>query len=231
VYAKALAALVALSVGLASAQVQGPAELNVPVGRLAALPLTVEGGEHEYVILGDALDGLREYDPDPKKLKLRVIGYTPGVAYVVVSSTKGGKLQPIFVCKVTVGGVEPGPQPGPKPPPDPKPPDPPAPTGVVKYVVVVEETGQAAANRGAFFADAKLHSRLKERGVLWRAVDRDAKDASGQTPADIRRFIDDAKAKSLPQVYLLDKDGRTLYSGNLTEDPARLLLLLEKYGG
>lgn len=100
-------------------------EITIPVGRLTPVPLTVDADEFEYSILsatdrdGLALaGGVREYDPDPKKLKLVVIGYGVGTAWVVVSSAKGGKLIPIQVVKLNIG-------PAPVPPgPDPKPPGP-----------------------------------------------------------------------------------------------------------
>lgn len=112
-------AVLALAAIPVAAQVRGPSEITVPVGRLASVPLTIDADEADYTILGD-IDGFREYDPDPKKLKLRVIGYTNGTAYVVVSSQKGGKLQPLLTVVVKVGA-------GPPIPPGPLPPDPPVP--------------------------------------------------------------------------------------------------------
>src|SRR5687767_8021146 len=99
----------------ALAGVTGPAVIEVPVGRLAAVPLEVDADEADYQILGDDLDGLREYDPDPKRLRLRVIGYSSGTAWVVVTSVKGGKLQPAHVVKVKVVGKGPAPTPDPPP--------------------------------------------------------------------------------------------------------------------
>jgi hypothetical protein len=101
---------------------KGPESITVPVGRLASVPLSVDADECDYVILGSDCDGLREYDPAPKKLRIRVIGYAPGTAYVVVTSQKGGKLEAPFVVKVTFEGK-------PVPPPDPPTPNPtPTPT-------------------------------------------------------------------------------------------------------
>ena len=115
-----MSAVLVLCVGsLACGQTKGPQEITVPVGRLASVPITLDADESDYVILGSNVDGLREYDPDPRKLRLRVIGYEPGVAYIVVSSQKGGKLQPVYTCVVRVGG---GPGPAPVPPVPPVPP-------------------------------------------------------------------------------------------------------------
>lgn len=133
--------LVALLACPLAAQVRGPSEVSVAVGRLASVPLTVDGDEATYMILGGDVDGFREYDPDPKRLQLRVIGYQPGVAHVVVASQKGGKLQPLAVVKITITGPAPVP-PGPGPiPPSPIPPAPPADT-------LATAIGAAAAKDG-----------------------------------------------------------------------------------
>jgi hypothetical protein len=110
-------------------QVRGPAEITVQAGKLQALPLVFEGDEIEYAILGgDYFGGFREFSP-PNQFKFQLLGYEKGTGYVVVSSTKGGKLQPLFTVKVSVVDrpVPPGPGPGPDPGPDPNPPAPPDP--------------------------------------------------------------------------------------------------------
>ena len=233
---QALSAMAALFVlaAAACAQVKGPTEITVPVGRLAAIPLTIEGDEADYAILGSELDGLREYDPDPKKLRLRVIGYSPGTAFVVVTSAKGGKLQPLFVVKVTVQGQGPQPQPvppGPGPTPDPPKPDPTPPVAGKLFVVVVEETRQAMAERGAWFADKELSAYMKDKGHKFRVVDKDVQNSDGQTPADVKRFIDDAKKEGTPRLYLVGEDGKTRRAGPMAKTPAELLSLIKQHGG
>ncbi|HYF01309.1 MAG TPA: hypothetical protein VEJ18_20470 [Planctomycetota bacterium] len=230
-----LSLLLALALSLpALAQVKGPAEVVAPIGRLVSIPLTIDADESDFQIFGADLDGMREYDPDPKKLKLRVIGYSNGEGFVVVSSRTGNKLNPLFLCKVIVGKGGPAPQPPvpPDPGPGPQPnPPPPVPASVVKFLVVVEETGEAVGKRGLWFADKTLAARLKEKGVRWRCVDKDVKNADGVTPPDIERFVDAAAGKPLPRVYLVDERGRELFAGNMPNDTARLMELLSKYGG
>lgn len=235
-HAKALSAIVGLFVvtGSAFCQVKGPNEITVPVGRLSAIHLTIEGDEADYAILGSDLDGLREYDPDPKKLRLRVIGYSPGTAFVVVTSTKGGKLQPLFVVKVTITGRVPQshaatPDPGPKP--DPPKLDP-APIPVAKlYVVVVEETKQAANDRRECFNDAELQAYMGIKGHRLRVVDQDVKDEASKTPEDVKRFIEDKYNRDLPRLYIVDENGKTLRAGPMTRTPSALISLLKQYGG
>ena len=83
-------------------QVKGPAEVTIPVGKLTPLTLTIEGDASEYVILGsDYFGGFREFTP-PTEFRFQLLGYTPGTGHVVVSAVKGGKLQPLYTCRVTV---------------------------------------------------------------------------------------------------------------------------------
>src|SRR5688572_8229350 len=101
---KALSAVVSLLVlvPLAAAQVKGPDAVTVNVGRLASVPLTVDGDEIEYAVLGgDVFGGFREFS-DPKTFRFQVLGYQAGTGYIVVGTSKGGKLQPLFKVTVTV---------------------------------------------------------------------------------------------------------------------------------
>lgn len=206
----------------AAAQVRGPETVTVPVGKLVALPLSVDADEATATVLGgDYFGGFREYT-EAKDFRFQLLGYAPGSGYVVVSSTKAGKLQPLFVVRVVVGD-------GPKPPPPG--PDPPPPTGTAKYVVVIEETAEAAAGRGALYSDPALLARLKTKGITLRRADKDVVDSKGQPPADVRRFLDESKGKPLPRMFVVDERGRTLFAGSLREDAADFLKLLEKYGG
>jgi hypothetical protein len=117
-------AFVAFVIGGSSpvvAQVRGPSDVTVAVGDLAEVTLTLDADESKYAVLsGQGIWAFREYDPDPKTLMFRVFGQKPGTAMITVASVKGGKLQPLFVVRVTItGDAPPGPGPGPDPRPDP----------------------------------------------------------------------------------------------------------------
>jgi hypothetical protein len=162
----------AFAVGLVSpsfGQVKGPTEVDIVVGRLKQIPLTIEGDESDYKVLGKDVDALREYDPDPKKLKLRVIGYAPGIAYVVIASAKDGKLQPIHTITVTIGGPAPPNPPGPTPPTPPVPPGPVDPFVAKLQAAFDKDTSDAAkkaewktALRGFY---AAMADHVKDKGV------------------------------------------------------------------
>lgn len=99
-------------------------------------------------------------------------------------------------------------------------------------MVVIEETEMAANNRGAFFADKELQAYLatKLNGKA-RIADKDVVDATGQPPKDLAPYLNHAKGKGLPQLYLIAPDGTVLYEGNLPKTPAELIATVKKVGG
>lgn len=120
-WAAALAVLLVAAVAFGG-PIKGPTEITVEAGRLKEVPLIVDGDEIEYAILGgESFGGFREFS-DPKTFRFQVLGYQNGTGFIVISSAKAGKLQPIYVVKVVVGN---GP-PKPPPPIDPPTPDDPA---------------------------------------------------------------------------------------------------------
>jgi len=125
-----------------------------------------------------------------------------------------------------------GPRPPPDPTPDPKPTPKPAPYTGKFSMVVIEETDVAANNRGQFFADKELRDYLATKLVgKPRIADKDVVDASGQPPKDLAPYLNHAKGKGLPQLYLIAPDGTVLYEGNLPKTPAELIATVKKVGG
>ena len=122
--------------------------------------------------------------------------------------------------------IDPIPAPKPQPKPDPTP-------YVGKFsMVVIEETEMAANNRGSFFADKELHAYLATRLVgKPRIADKDVVDSTGQPPKDLAPYLNHAKGKGLPQLYLIAPDGAVLYEGNLPKTPAELIATVKKVGG
>lgn len=122
---------------------------------------------------------------------------------------------------------------GPRPPPiddDAKPK--PGPFSGKFSMIVIEETTDAANNRGQFFADKDLQAYLAAKLVgKARIADKDVVDATGQPPKDLVPYLNRAKGKALPQVYLVAPDGTVLMEGDLPKTPAELLAALRKVGG
>lgn len=102
-----------------------PSEVKVAPGRLAAVAVDWDGDDVRWDVPPE-LDCFREYDPDPRKVKLRLIGYTPGRFRLLAVAAKGGKLSEFSTCAVVVEGTPPVPPtpPGPNPPVPPTPPTP-----------------------------------------------------------------------------------------------------------
>lgn len=124
--------------------------------------------------------------------------------------------------EANVGPRPPPPEPGPAPQPKPVPAD-------LWGFVIVEETGDAVAGRAALLGDRDLASFLKAKGLRWRVVDKDVKTAAGETPPDVKPWIEDAKGKTLPQVYLVGKDGAKVYGGPCPKTAGELVKLIGGY--
>lgn len=193
-------------------------------------------------------------DPGPLRIRGRFVGGKgvetrtfQGPTVIVVEAQGTGRAELIVVkagaksetdvfrqvLDVAGGPPEPKPPepPGPKPPEPPVPPKPPAQQRL--WLIVIEETGEATKGRGVFFADAALHQRIKDKGHRFRVVDKDVKDAGGQTPADVRPYVEHARSSSakLPRLYLVTTAGDVLFAGDVPSTPAALVALLEKHGG
>lgn len=111
--------LALVPLGAAAGDIKGPESVQVEVGRLGLVALTIDTDEYDCQIVGDPLvaEGFLEMTRDPKAIRYRILGYRPGTVHVVVASAKGGKLLPLFKTAVIVGGG--GPPPPPPPPPVP----------------------------------------------------------------------------------------------------------------
>lgn len=129
-------------------------------------------------------------------------------------------------------GESPPPNPGPGPGPGPTPP--PTPNTPSKiWVVVVEETSQAAANRGAIFGDPSLNAYMASKGHHWRIVDKDVVGPDGQPPADVKRFIDKAAGRPYPSVFFVDEKGKIRGEARIapTDTAANVLGILKTFDG
>lgn len=112
---------------------------------------------------------------------------------------------------------------GSKPPPvDPV--NPPVVKGKLFGWVLIEETSQAGAWRGKALQDAITWS--DANGVKHRTF-----DVSGPVPEDIKPYMDRARGKALPQVFLVTESGELLYGGDCPKTATGLPDLLKKYKG
>lgn len=224
----------ALLIALTLAQPPGvptvSGERNVAAGRLVRLVVDSpqQGEVYFWDVSPDSAADAYELGnqlvftgtPGAYTVKLRVL--TPLAA--------GGFSQQSVRIACSIGGA--GPQP-PQPPNPPNPPNPPAPVvGTPPYfLVVVEESKESTAARAWVYSDPVLNARMREKGHKWRIVDQNVVGPDGRPPADVARFMDLARGKALPQLYVVDQKGKLIEQGNLPATPADVSAWLTKLGG
>jgi len=125
----------------------------------------------------------------------------------------------------------------PTPIPDPTPEPTPTPQPVVVdqklFIVYVEADGDKVNNRGVFISNPQIVSRIKDKGHKVRIVDKDVIGVDGQTPKDVKRFIDACTGKDYPQLFIVNQKGATLgqFDWNNNKQPDDLLKILSSFGG
>ena len=112
----------------------------------------------------------------------------------------------------------------------PTPPKPPV-TQQKLVVLIIEETAEAVAARGAYMTEPNLQARLKEKGHKWRVADKDVTDRTGNQPADLKPWLAKAAGKALPWLFLIGPDGTEVFSGPLPAKPVDLVAQLAVHGG
>jgi hypothetical protein len=93
--------------------VKMPAEVKIPPGRLASIVIESNGKVTKFGCLSTEVDIFREYDPDPAKIRVRVIAYTPGKYAIFAHTALADVPSDPAVCWLTVGDPVP---PTPRPP-------------------------------------------------------------------------------------------------------------------
>lgn len=211
-----------LGFALLGQTVKMPATLETPVGRLAAVAIEHDGDDVTWIV-PPALDVFREYDPDAKRIRLRLIGYVEGkyTLSAVTAKTVDGKakLSPVAVCDITVGKPKPiPPTPDPQPDPDPKP----TPTPQKVFVSIWSETAMRKPSDGPVLDSVAVR---KAAGPdSFRLYD---PDVEPQRWAKFKRFIEPF---GLPALVIQNRDtGAVLEVSKLPKSEADALLMIEKW--
>lgn len=257
-YASMLAVvLVAAAVGAADPPIRVPVGPVVPLPmppapqpgslRLTADTLFVIDGDAPFLVLASPA-GLVSITEDAGPLvirgrfadglgKVETRRFT-GKQVVTVEALATGRVEllvvPVGATKTTdvirrTLDVEAGATPCPDPKPDPKPEPAPVVEGK-RWLLIVEETADAGQSRGRLVTDPVLFQRIKDRGHVWRICDKDVKDAAGNTPADLKPYIERSAGK-LPRLFIVAPDGKVLVDESCPADAAGVLELLRKAGG
>jgi hypothetical protein len=207
----------------ARAELELPESITIRAGRLGKLDARGAATVIRWVNVHEEVDLIAS-----ESGRWCVLACTSPGRYRLAAYTAdaAGPSEPVY-CLLVVQGEAPAP---PAPPTPPSPPAPPATLGKA-WLVVIEETAQAAAGRGAFLADPSLVAYLQAKGWRQRLADKDAVDASGACPADLCGYLAAAKGKKLPYLFVVDEHGHARYQGEVPATPAALLALLTKIGG
>lgn len=191
-YALAALALALLPAPSLSQSVKVPAKVEGPSYRLLSMVVESDGKDTKWVAT-DGLDVFREYDPDPSKIRLRLIAYQDGLYKIHFVTSKGDRLSDFVTTAVIIGkdpGPGPGPGPGPKPP-EPKPtPEPSDPLFVKLKVPWLAE------------ADPKKAEHKKSLTEVWEAASKAATDPAFKTYGDWLSAVKNVSAKMLPATAL-----------------------------
>ncbi len=124
----------------------------------------------------------------------------------------------LIIHEFTVGT----PQPNPQPDPDPNP------TAV--YGVIIEERSdrtQLSPQRAMIFENKSIRDLFSEGAFQVR--DDDVLNEDGQTPADIKPYIDRARTVGFPTLFLVNAQGDVLFEGILPKDVPETIKLIRKY--
>lgn len=210
-----------------------PKEVSIPTGRLGSVSITWDGTDCKWNVPPE-LDAFREYEPDAKVIRLRLMGNVPGRYRLFAVAAKDGKLSDFATCTIIIGEAPPVP-PGPEPkPPGPTPDPAPIPVAGLR-VLIVEETGERSklpANQALILGSTVIRSWLNSAC---------AKGADGKTPeyrifdkdvslAAESKVWQDAMARPRTQVpWLIISNGKTGYEGALPATVDETLALLKKF--
>lgn len=182
-----------------------PEKVEVNPGRLASIIIRWDGDDLRW-ICSPEIDVFREYDPDPKVVRLRMIGYEEGSFKLVAITCKENKLSEFASCVIIVGKPGPGPGPNPPPPPPPSPDDP-----LLKTLQKAfgEDIGGAdkatwkTALRGVYKSAADLDlSKIKTAGELYTVLRNSSRSVVPDDNAlfNLRTAISEILKEQLPSV-------------------------------
>jgi hypothetical protein len=219
-----------------------PDRVEVRKGRLASIKIDWDGVDIKW-ITPPQLDVFREYHPDPKIVRLRMIGYEDGSYRMsVLVSSADGKMSDPQHCTIVVGKPSPGPGPGPNPPDPNPPPDPDNPPPIPEAglrVLIVYETGDGVGTPKV--------SRTQANQILFSQSMRDWLDSVCVLGKDGKRKewrmfdqninMDGAdpiwqKAMKRPRdsvPWLLISNGKTGWEGPLPKDGTEFKTLIQRY--
>jgi hypothetical protein len=214
----------------------------VPIELAAGKPALVEASDDAAVRVfalspGGSIIGIRFDEPDGSEPKEYRFPDAKGAIQIVLARSKPGPIR----IRATVNGSGDGPpvvagcvvieiaggSPAPPIPPVPTPPV----AGRAAAFVVIEETADATADRALYFTDPRLAAVVRDQKLKYQVLDQNAVDATGSPPAGLKGYLDRAKGKKLPRLFVIDAGGKLLFEGDLPASAAGLAETLKRYKG
>jgi hypothetical protein len=101
-------------------------------------------------------------------------------------------------------------------------------------VTVIEETSHSTQEVAQIRSSSLIRDYANSGGHVVFFLDKDLKDKDGKTPETFLPWIELAKGKELPRVYISNRETKKLLletSLPKPRTPAAFIALLEKYGG
>lgn len=237
---KHLAAWLLLCSSVLAQTVTMPQSVPVSVGRLAAVPMTYDGESFDFIVPPE-LDAFREYTTDPKEVRLRVIGYQPGMFRIVAVSAKTvdgkAKLSPFASCVVIVGGTPVPPVPPGPTPPVPVPPDPPVPPPSVgpRGLTIIRETADSNPREAILYTSLRsgaLADYLKSKNHSLQILDDDSVGSDGKPSPAVEAWKPIVSGMTLPVLVIYDpKTRNVLGKYTLPATSGEVIELVKKHGG
>ena len=65
--------------------------------------------------------------------------------------------------------------------------------------------------------------------VFYRIEDQDAEGPHGEVPADLKPYIERAKAAGVPRVFIIATDGKIVFEGYLPKTSSAFVALMRQY--
>lgn len=94
--------------------------------------------------------------------------------------------------------------------------------------IVIHESSQASAEKAIVLSSQRIRDALSGR---WRIADKDVVDQGGRVPADLAPWLDKAKDKSLPYLFLIGPTGVIYHEGPLPLTVDGVLELIDRLKG
>lgn len=211
---------------------------RVPAGQFPLTPRKIDAGKFDFATVPDLKarryggtkqgESAADWHDPPTPTSTPLLGLAKGTVTVSAWGVVANRPKKLAELIIDVRGSPDGDKK------DDKKDEPKPVTGRKLAAYVVYESENKSAKWAAFFADKALVERWSAKGHLPPVLSEQnvTEGKTKQPPPKLVPYLNRAKGKALPQLYLIDAvTGDVAYEGPAPESPAELLKLLDKVGG